>query len=55
MNGALAAAYMEKDMMTVPYMPIVVKTGPKLVVMDTGTGEANYERSKGFSGQFPTI
>jgi len=51
-NEALAAAYMEKDMMTIPYSPIVVNTGAKLVVIDTGTGEANFERSKGAGGQF---
>ena len=51
-NGALAAAYMEKDMMTIPYTPIVINTGSKLIVMDTGTGEANFERSKGVGGQF---
>jgi glyoxylase-like metal-dependent hydrolase (beta-lactamase superfamily II) len=51
-NGALAAAYMEKDKMTIPYSPIVINTGSKLVVMDTGTGEANFERSKGTAGQF---
>src|SRR5215210_7990091 len=42
-NGALAAAYMEKDKMTIPYSPIVI---------NTGTSEANFERSKGASGQF---
>ena len=51
-NEALAAAYMEKDVMTIPYTPIVVNTGSKLVVMDTGTGEANFDRSKGVGGQF---
>jgi glyoxylase-like metal-dependent hydrolase (beta-lactamase superfamily II) len=51
-NEALLAAHMEKDMMTIPYTPIVINTGPKLVVMDTGTGEANFERSKGAAGQF---
>jgi hypothetical protein len=35
-----------------PYTPIVINTGSKLVVMDTGTGEANLERSKGAAGQF---
>src|SRR5215211_674242 len=33
-NGALAAAYYEKDMMTTPYNPVVVNTGSKLVVID---------------------
>ena len=51
-NEALASAYMEKDMMTIPYTPIVINTGSKLIVMDTGTGEANFERSKGVGGQF---
>jgi len=51
-NEALAAAYMEKDMMTIPYTPIVINTGSKLIVMDTGTGEANFDRSKGVGGQF---
>ena len=51
-NAALAAAYYEKDMMTTPYNPLVVNTGAKLVVIDTGTSEANFERSKGAAGQF---
>ncbi len=51
-NGALAAAYMDKDKITIPYSPIVVNTGAKLIVMDTGTGEANLERSRGAGGQF---
>ena len=51
-NEALLAAHMERDMMTIPYTPIVINTGAKLIVMDTGTGEANFERSKGVGGQF---
>jgi glyoxylase-like metal-dependent hydrolase (beta-lactamase superfamily II) len=51
-NAGLEAAHYEKDMMTTPYNPIVVNTGSKLVVIDTGTGEANFERSKGVTGQF---
>jgi glyoxylase-like metal-dependent hydrolase (beta-lactamase superfamily II) len=51
-NAALAAAYYEKDLMTTPYNPVVVNTGAKLVVIDTGTSEANFERSKGAAGQF---
>ena len=30
-----------------PYTPIVVNTGGKLVVIDTGTGEANFEQQQG--------
>jgi len=51
-NAALAAAYLEQDFMTTPYNPVVVNTGAKLVVIDTGTSEANFERSKGAAGQF---
>jgi glyoxylase-like metal-dependent hydrolase (beta-lactamase superfamily II) len=51
-NAALEAAHLEKDRLTVPYNPIVVNTGSKLVVIDTGTGEANFERTKGVAGQF---
>ena len=51
-NEALLAAHMEKDMMTISYAPIVINTGSKLIVVDTGVGEANFERSKGASGQF---
>jgi glyoxylase-like metal-dependent hydrolase (beta-lactamase superfamily II) len=51
-NAALAAVFMEPDMMAIPYSPIVVNTGSKLVVIDTGTGEANFTTSKGAAGQF---
>ena len=51
-NAAWATLYGEKDQMVVPYSPIAVNTGGKLVVIDTGTGEANFERSKGAAGQF---
>ena len=51
-NAALAAAYREKDKITIPYTPVVVNTGAKLVVIDTGTGEANFQRSNGAAGQF---
>lgn len=53
-NQALAAMHLQPapDMVAVPYTPIVVNTGSKLVVMDTGTGEANFEKSKGAAGQF---
>ena len=53
-NEGLAAAFLQPapDMIAIPYTPIVINTGSKLVVMDTGTGEANFERSKGAAGQF---
>lgn len=53
-NKGLGEAFLSPapDMIAVPYTPIVVNTGSKLVVIDTGTGEANFERSKGAAGQF---
>ena len=51
LNKALEAAHQPKDLMTTPYNPIVVNTAGKLVVIDTGTGEAAYERTKGVTGQ----
>jgi glyoxylase-like metal-dependent hydrolase (beta-lactamase superfamily II) len=53
-NAALAEVFMEKDMMTTPYNPVCLNTGGKLVVIDTGTGEANYKKSNGVGGQFVT-
>ena len=50
-NAALAAAYMEKDKMTIVFNPIVVNTGSKLILIDTGYGEAEHARSKGATGQ----
>jgi glyoxylase-like metal-dependent hydrolase (beta-lactamase superfamily II) len=50
-NAALAAAYMDKDKMTIMFNPIVVNTGSKLVVIDTGNGPAAFEQSKGAVGQ----
>jgi glyoxylase-like metal-dependent hydrolase (beta-lactamase superfamily II) len=53
-NAGLAVGHWQpaKDMAAIPYSPIVVNTGSKLVVIDTGTSEANFERSKGAAGQF---
>jgi len=53
-NAALAAAFMEKDIFVAPYNPIVVNTGAKLAVIDTGFGEAAYSTSQGANGQFLT-
>ena len=51
-NAALLAAHMEPDVFVGPYNPIVVNAGQKLVVIDTGTGEAAFQSTKGSSGQF---
>jgi glyoxylase-like metal-dependent hydrolase (beta-lactamase superfamily II) len=51
-GAALVAHHIEPGMYVTPYNPIVVNAGQKLVVIDTGTGEAAFAASKGTSGQF---
>lgn len=53
-NEGLVASFLQpgQDEYVTPYTPIVVNTGSKVIVIDTGTGEANFERSKGVAGQF---
>jgi glyoxylase-like metal-dependent hydrolase (beta-lactamase superfamily II) len=53
-NAALAAAHLQPDIFVTPYNPIVVNTGQKLVVVDTGLGEAGFNATKGANGQFLT-
>jgi glyoxylase-like metal-dependent hydrolase (beta-lactamase superfamily II) len=53
-NKALEAMYLAKDKIVVPYTPIAVNTGTKLVVIDTGLGPAMFEQRKGIVGQFHT-
>jgi glyoxylase-like metal-dependent hydrolase (beta-lactamase superfamily II) len=53
-NAGLVASFYQKDLMTTPYNPVVINTGGKLAVIDTGTSEAAYQRSKGATGQFLT-
>lgn len=53
-SKAFADNYMPADKATQSYSPIVVNTGSKLVVIDTGLGPATYEQSKGKLGQFQT-
>jgi glyoxylase-like metal-dependent hydrolase (beta-lactamase superfamily II) len=50
--AALSAVHIEPGMYVTPYNPIVVNTGQKLVVIDTGTSEAALKESKGATGQF---
>jgi len=53
-NAALTASYMEANKARHAYTPIVVNTGQKLVVIDTGLGPNLYQQSKGAVGQFQT-
>jgi len=53
-NTAVAMDYLPKDKATQAYTPIVVNTGSKLIVIDTGVGLGAYQQSKGAIGQFHT-
>jgi glyoxylase-like metal-dependent hydrolase (beta-lactamase superfamily II) len=53
-SKVFADNYMPADKATQSYSPIVVNTGSKLIVIDTGLGPATYESSKGKLGQFQT-
>jgi glyoxylase-like metal-dependent hydrolase (beta-lactamase superfamily II) len=53
-NAALAANFMEQGFFTGPYNPIVINTGTKLALVDTGTSEATLGPSKGATGQLMT-
>jgi len=53
-DQALAAAegaYMPKGQVTIPFNPLVVNTGSKLIVIDTGNGLGAFEATKGAAGQ----
>ncbi len=51
-NKALEAAYLPRDQITIVFTPLVVNTGSKLIVIDTGYGPGMMEKSKGATGQF---
>jgi glyoxylase-like metal-dependent hydrolase (beta-lactamase superfamily II) len=51
-KAALTAAFRSTDGLAVPFTPIVVNTGAKLILIDTGLGDAAVERTKGTAGQF---
>src|SRR4051794_39666747 len=53
-NGALEKAHMPKDKMSVYFAPLVINTGGKLVLVDTGNGPAANASSKGAVGQLAT-
>jgi glyoxylase-like metal-dependent hydrolase (beta-lactamase superfamily II) len=53
-NAALVAAFMEPGYFSGPYNPIVINTGTKLALVDTGTSEATLGPSKGATGQLMT-
>jgi len=48
---AAAAAYMPEGKVTIPFSPMLVNTGSKLVLIDTGNGLAANAATKGAVGQ----
>lgn len=48
---AAAAAYMPDGKVTIPFSPMIVNTGSKLVAIDTGNGLGAFDASKGVVGQ----
>ena len=51
---AIEAAYLPPDKGIHHYSPIVVNTGAKLILIDTGFGPASYTQTKGELGQLQT-
>ena len=51
-SAALDKAFLPKDTVTVNYTPLVLNTGGKVVVIDTGNGPDGLKSSKGSAGQF---
>ncbi len=48
---AAAAAYLPEGKVTIPFSPMIVNTGSKLVAIDTGNGLGAHAASKGVVGQ----
>jgi glyoxylase-like metal-dependent hydrolase (beta-lactamase superfamily II) len=51
-NAALVKAFLPPDMITIYFAPLVINTGGKLVVLDTGNGPVANVNSKGANGLF---
>src|SRR3982075_2635786 len=51
-NAALEKAFLPPDMFTIYFAPLVINTGGKLVVIDTGNGALAKASSKGANGLF---
>jgi len=51
-NAVLDKAFLPKDKMTIHFAPLVINTGGKLVVIDTGNGPGAFAATKGNVGQF---
>ncbi len=52
-NAALDKAFQPKDKVTIYFAPLVINTGSKLVVLDTGNGPDSAQVEQGRGRQFP--
>jgi len=52
-QAALADYYQPTDTVTIPFTPILINTGTKLVLLDTGYGPEMNAKTKGRVGQLP--
>ncbi|MET0723585.1 MAG: MBL fold metallo-hydrolase [Tardiphaga sp.] len=50
-NAALEKAFLPKDQITTFYAPLVLNSGGKLILIDTGNGQGAFASSKGRFGQ----
>ncbi|MET0710171.1 MAG: MBL fold metallo-hydrolase [Tardiphaga sp.] len=50
-NAALEKAFLPKDQITTFYAPLVLNSGGKLILIDTGNGQGAFSSSKGRFGQ----
>jgi glyoxylase-like metal-dependent hydrolase (beta-lactamase superfamily II) len=53
-GAALEQSFLPGDKVTIPYGPLVINSGSKLIVIDTGSGPGALAQSKGAIGQFVT-
>src|SRR6185369_9811342 len=51
-KAALDKAFLPQDKMTLLFTPLAIKTGGKVIVLDTGMGPEGFASSKGTNGQF---
>src|SRR5438874_7131638 len=52
-SAALEKAFLPKDKVSIHFAPLVINTGGKLVVIDTGNGPGPFASRQGNVGQFP--
>lgn len=52
--AAAEAAYMAAGQVTIPFNPMIINTGTKLVAIDTGNGPGAFVATKGVVGQMQT-